>query len=97
MGSKKGHTNNPNGRPKGSTNKNTADFRLMVSDLLSNNWPQIQNDLDSLEPKDRLAFLEKIMGYAFPKYRSQELVIETNEDEKEKCVFILPGGGQFII
>lgn len=92
MGSKAGHTNNPNGRPKGVPNKTTNDLRQKVTELLENNWEKIQEDIDDLEPRDRLAFIEKLLNYSLPKLRSQDLSINKDNEEQEKCEFVMPGG-----
>jgi hypothetical protein len=73
MGVKKGQVNNPAGRPKGATNRATADLRKAVNELLDNNWEKIQEDIDELEAKDRLAFLEKLLSYTLPKLQSVEV------------------------
>ena len=73
MGVKKGQINNPLGRPRGSKNKATADLRKSVLELLDNNWGNVQKDIKSLTPKDRLLFLEKLMSYALPKLQSMEI------------------------
>lgn len=64
---KKGKTNNPNGRPKGTPNKVTSTIRNWIVELINDNREQLQNDLKSLDPKDRLSFIEKLLPYILPK------------------------------
>ena len=64
---KPGGVANPNGRPVGVPNKVNGLMREKVVTILENNWEKIQADIDSLEPKDRLIFLEKLMSYTLPK------------------------------
>lgn len=66
----KGHTNNPNGRPKGTPNKITADMRGWLTAVIDKNRKQMERDLKKLEPKDRLQILEKLMQYVIPKQQA---------------------------
>jgi len=88
MGLKQGMTNNPAGRPKGSENKTTREMRSLITDFLSNNWEAIQDDFDSLTPKDRLTFYEKLLQYGLPKLQSTQLTTITKEQEEvnNECV-----------
>ena len=70
---KKGQTNNPNGRPKGTPNKTTTDLRKWLDELLSKNVSVMENDLAMLEPKERLTILERFMQYTIPKHQSISL------------------------
>jgi hypothetical protein len=79
MGLPKGRTNNANGRPTGSTNKNTKELRELLAGFIENNWSSIQTDFDKLEPKDRLHFFEKIMQYTIPKMQNTTSESEQNQ------------------
>ena len=63
----KGHTNNPNGRPKGTPNKITAELRVWISEVIDENREQMKADLKTLEPKERLQILERLIQYVIPK------------------------------
>lgn len=67
MAQLKGHTGNPNGRPKGTPNKVTSTIRNWIVELINDNREQIQKDLQLLDPKDRLSFIEKLLPYILPK------------------------------
>jgi hypothetical protein len=72
MAQKKGQTGNPNGRPKGTSNKVTTDLRQWVNLIIDNNREQLEKDFDALEPKERWQLIEKLMQYVIPKKREEE-------------------------
>lgn len=69
----KGHTNNPNGRPLGVQNKVTASLKDRVNLLIENNFDKLQADLDTVEPKDRLNIILKLMEYVLPKQKETKI------------------------
>jgi hypothetical protein len=79
MGLPSGRTNNPNGRPAGSANKTSREIRQIISSIITQNIDRIQDDIDSLDPKDRLTFMEKLLQYTIP--RLQATSIHTIEPE----------------
>jgi hypothetical protein len=85
MGLKPGQTNNPNGRPKGSTNRLTQTIREQIQNLFDDNFETIQQDLEGLEPKDRLKFMIDLLPYLMPKLQSttysQKIDLDSMTDE----------------
>jgi hypothetical protein len=73
MGLPSGRTNNPNGRPPGTVNKSSKEIREIISRILSNFIDQIEADMNSLEPKDRLAFMEKLLQYTIPRLQATSI------------------------
>lgn len=73
MALKKGISGNPNGRPKGATNRVTTDLRKAISGFLDKNWKTVQKDFDNMEPKERLAFLDKMLAYTLPKLQAVQI------------------------
>lgn len=61
------------GRPKGAKNKSTEQIRKSFSKLLSNNLEQLETDLQSLEPKERIKYLLDIAKFVVPTLRSTEI------------------------
>jgi hypothetical protein len=58
------------GRPKGAVNKSTLVMKDRIQSLFDNNFEKIQEDLESLEAKDRLKFMTDLMPYLMPKLQS---------------------------
>lgn len=58
------------GRPKGAKNKVNAQMRDLIQQLFDDNFDRMQNDLERLEPKDRLKFLFDLLPYLLPKLQN---------------------------
>jgi len=55
------------GRKKGTPNRLTKELRTILKDVLYNELENIEELLDSLETKERLDMLIKLMPFALPK------------------------------
>ena len=78
MAQRKGQTGNPSGRPLGSPNKITADLRLKINAIVDKQIDSIEQDLQSLEPMQRLQIVEKLLSYCVPKLQAQSFDIDLN-------------------
>jgi hypothetical protein len=58
------------GKPKGAKNKINTELRELIQKLFDDNYQAIQDDLEVLEPKDRLKFLSDLLPYLLPKLQS---------------------------
>ena len=67
------------GRPKGSVNKSSNEIRETFQFLLSNNLEKIQDDLNELEPRDRIKLLLDLASFIIPKMKSVDLKAEKAE------------------
>ena len=76
-------TPNTNGRPKGSTNKATSKVREAFTQLVEQNLNQMQQDLDSLDPKDRIKLIIDLANFTIPKLRAIELQADIQNDKKD--------------
>lgn len=65
------------GRKKGSPNKTTLEIRNAFQILIENNLSQLQNDLDYLQPFERLKILIELSKFLLPQIKSVEMVIGT--------------------
>ncbi|MFN3759281.1 MAG: hypothetical protein ACK4SF_08705 [Algoriphagus aquaeductus] len=72
------------GKPKGAKNKSTQLMKDRIQALFDDNFDKIQEDLESLEAKDRLKFLTDLMPYLMPKLQStthsQKIDLEAMEE-----------------
>lgn len=87
----KGKTNNPNGRPKGTPNKVTAELRQKITDFVGANLKDIQKQYNELDANQKLSFLEKLLSYALPKLQSVQMDVTTdlNKLSDEQVDYIL--------
>ena len=67
------------GRKAGSLNRATKDIRDAFSLLIENNIDTLQEDLNGLEPKQRVKLLLDMAQFVVPKLRSIDL--QTDEEE----------------
>ena len=58
------------GRQKGTPNKLTKEIRTVLKDLIYKELDEIKEHLDSLEPKQRIELVIKLMPYVLPKVDS---------------------------
>jgi len=58
------------GKPAGAKNKVNTEVRGMIQKLFDDNYDKIQQDLEDLDPKDRLKFLADLLPYLAPKLQS---------------------------
>jgi len=75
MSRKKG-TKKTGGREKGALNKQTAEIRQFVSEIVFENMNTIKTDISKLEADKRLIVLEKLLSYVLPKPQAAEFPIE---------------------
>ena len=67
------------GRQKGTPNKTTNEIREYYQILISNNLEQLQNDLNELEPKERLKIILELSKFVVPTLKAIEMNTESND------------------
>lgn len=75
---KKGQTNNPNGRPRGSRNKVSSATKELLEKFVAENFDTIMKDLKKLDCKDRVNAFISLLKYLVPPARDKEAEEETN-------------------
>jgi len=67
------------GRTKGAVNKTTAQIREHYQKLVSDNLEQLNNDLKSLEPLQRLKMIIELSKFVVPTLKQQDLTLESGQ------------------
>ena len=85
---KKGKSGNPGGRPTGAKDKTTKEIREKISDILAEHFTpeKVAENLNAMEPKERLLFLTKLLEYAIPKLKQTDL----STDLKNDVITVIP-------
>ena len=60
------------GRKAGTPNKVTSEVREQFQHLLENNIDKMQNDIEQLEPKDRLKVMIELSKFVIPTLKATE-------------------------
>jgi hypothetical protein len=68
------------GRQAGTPNRTTKALRTWITDFITANTKQIENDWQSLEPKERITAFQQLLKYALP---TLQAVNVTTDIEKE--------------
>jgi len=64
--SRKGCTNNPNGRPKGSPNKITSAIKKKCDKILSMAMADILKDMEKMDTKEKIQLVAALAKFALP-------------------------------
>ena len=72
------------GRPKGASNKSTEIVKKNVAVLLENNIQLVQDDLDSMKPRDRVNALLQFMKFVIPTQKAIEVDNRITDEERNE-------------
>ena len=61
-----GESGNKRGRPRGAKGKTPEFIRDNIRKFLARNLSKMQKDFDALEPKDRIALMERLFRHVLP-------------------------------
>lgn len=65
------------GRVRGTPNKVTSTLRAFITEIVNENRESLREDINSLESRDRVTILLKLMEFVLPKKKAVTLI----EDE----------------
>ena len=80
MAFKKGESGNPKGRVKGSENKTTKEIKEILNHALFGNPQSIIDDLEELNPKDRLNIKAQFAKFILPSLKAVDAKVTTEGD-----------------
>lgn len=85
----KGKSGNPNGRKPGTPNRVTGDFRQRIQQLLDDQFNQLQEDFQTLDPKERVNAFIRLLEYTTPKLQRTETTVDLSKlsDEDVEMLF----------
>ena len=67
------------GRKKGTPNKTTAEIREKYKMLISESIDTLKEDIDQLEPKDRIKAILELSKFVLPTLKATDLKIDESE------------------
>jgi len=73
MAFKFGVSGNPDGRPKGSTNKTSLQLRETINNFLETNFEKVVEDFAKLKPNERVKFYTDLLNYGLPKLQAVQI------------------------
>ena len=87
----RGISGNPEGRPKGSSNKTGVQLREMITDFLENNFEKVVTDFNELTPKDRVKLYCDLLQYGLPKLQAVQIETEFERLPEDQLQAIIDG------
>lgn len=74
------------GRKKGTPNKTTSEIRIHYQNLISSNLKQLEVDLLSLQPLQRLKMIIELSKFVLPTLKATDLSLDTGKPEFQKLI-----------
>lgn len=85
----KGISGNPEGRPKGVTNKTSTQLRETIISFLENNFERVVNDFEGLKPKERVRFYCDLLQYGLPRLQAVQLETDFERLSDDQLDYII--------
>jgi hypothetical protein len=76
------------GRSKGTPNRNTNEIREYFKTLINNNLEQINKDIETLEPKERIKTILELSKFVIPTLKTTEIITEPERNAQPPIQFI---------
>lgn len=70
------------GRVKGVPNKVSAQIKEMITEFIACNITDLQATYNQLEPKEKLAFFEKVLKFTIPTQSQNEINVNSLSEEE---------------
>lgn len=87
--SKKGKTNNPKGRPVGSTNRATTELKDTIKNFLSGNAATFEQKFNELTSEDYVKNYIALLKYSIPTLQSTKEEIDFNDLSEHQLDYLL--------
>ena len=72
---KKGHSGNPQGRPRSALNKVARPLKMQISDFLNERFTELPGIWQKLTPQQRIKMFTELLPFVLPKVSSIDLDI----------------------
>ena len=70
------------GRAKGVENKNKLSLKSKIQNIVENQFETLENDLENIDPKDKLNIVLKLIEYVLPKQRETKIDFNSLSDDE---------------
>lgn len=78
----KGYSGNPKGRPKGAKDKAKGRLVERITDIVECNIDKLQDDIDTLEPQERIKAITSLINYVLPKQAAVDVKSQLEAEYK---------------
>ena len=76
---KKGHSGNPQGRPRSALNKIARPLKMQISDFLNERFNELPGIWQKLTPTQRIKMFTELLPFVLPKVSSVDLGVNLSQ------------------